>query len=843
MAEALRLLFVEDDEADVLLLVRELTQAGHTVDWRRVDSERDLRAAIDDGGWQVAVVDFVLPGFDGPAAVTILSELAPDVPAILISGIVGEERVAEAMHVGAQDFLLKDKPVRFVGAVLRELREHELRIAKAESDAALRSSEDRYRLLIENLPVVTYSAHPQGGDRLQIALVSGRVEALTGYAAKDFESAPFALSALVHPDDKARFDAAEAAAITEVVDLDYRIVLDDGTVKWVRDHTVPRFDDDGRTVEVYGVLEDVTESHSVADALRAEQREKDAILSGLSDIVLEHVDADLRIIWTNRQLTLGGRAEDYVGRYCYEAAQGASEACPGCIVVQAISTGEACHGEVPALNGRTKTVLMRANPLKDENGKVVSVVAASMDITGKRRAEEEARAMSERLELALASAKLGSYEWDVETGEVIANQRYYEMFGYSPGEMALDQASWDRQMHPDDLQIAAKALSAQLEGLPGSGESEYRMRHKDGHWVWVLNRGRVVERAEDGRALKVSGVHIDISARRFAEEALRESEERYRRIVETASEGVWVGDESYHTSFANGQMADMLGCSVESLMGLPVQQFIFPEDLPRFAETLPSAFFEDQRAELRLRRADGSELWVLASAAPIIDAEGRFRGASALCSDITEQRLTAQQLAAGAVRLQRTVEGAVAAMGSAVEMRDPYTAGHQRRVTRLAEAIACELGLDEQVVQGLRLASQVHDVGKIAVPAEILSKPGRLQSYEYQLVQAHSQVGHDILQSIEFDRPVAEIVLQHHERIDGSGYPLGLANGDILIESRILCVADTVEAMASHRPYRPALGLDKALEEIREGSGTRYDVDVVAACLTVCGSVGFSFGI
>jgi putative nucleotidyltransferase with HDIG domain len=176
-------------------------------------------------------------------------------------------------------------------------------------------------------------------------------------------------------------------------------------------------------------------------------------------------------------------------------------------------------------------------------------------------------------------------------------------------------------------------------------------------------------------------------------------------------------------------------------------------------------------------------------------------------------------------------------------MRDPYTAGHQRRVTRLAEAIACELGLDEEVVQGLRLASQVHDVGKIAVPAEILSKPGRLHSYEYQLVQAHSRVGHDILQSIEFARPVAEIVLQHHERIDGSGYPLGLTNGDILIESRILCVADTVEAMASHRPYRPALGLDKALEEIREGSGTRYDVDVVAACLKVCGSVGFSFGI
>jgi HD-GYP domain-containing protein (c-di-GMP phosphodiesterase class II) len=162
--------------------------------------------------------------------------------------------------------------------------------------------------------------------------------------------------------------------------------------------------------------------------------------------------------------------------------------------------------------------------------------------------------------------------------------------------------------------------------------------------------------------------------------------------------------------------------------------------------------------------------------------------------------------------------------------------------SRLAEAIARQLGLDEAVVQGLRLASEVHDVGKIAVPAEILSKPGHLRDYEYQLVQAHSRVGHDILQSIAFERPVAEIVLQHHERIDGSGYPLGLAGGDILIEARILSVADTVEAMASHRPYRPALGLDTALDEIRAGSDTRYDVDVVAACLKVCLSPDFSFG-
>ena len=838
-AEAVRLLFVDDDEADVLMLVRELTRAGHAVQWQRVDTERGLRAAIAGGDWHVAVVDFVLPGFDGLAAVTILSETVPDVPAIVVSGCVGEERVAEAMRTGAQDFLLKGSRDRFVGAVQRELREHELRLAKRQADAALRASEDRYRLLSENLPVVTYLARP-GDHGLGITLVSGRAEDLLGHAAQEFESDPFLLDHMVHPDDAAMFKGIDAASLTQAVDLDYRVVLGDGTVKWVRDHSAPRFDAEGRTIEVYGVLEDVTESHSTAAALRAAEKEKDAILSGVRDIVLEHIDCDMRIIWTNRHLTFGGRPGDYVGRHCYEAAHGRSEVCPGCVVRAAMSTGEAGDGEVAFDEDRT--VLYRASPLKDERGDVVGVVAAGIDITPRRRAEETARAMSERLELALASGQLGTYEWDITTDEILANERYYGMLGLAPGEVALGRAGWANLVHPDDRPAALKALDAELEGLVGPDEFEYRMRHKDGHWVWVIDRSRVVQRAADGRALKMSGVHIDISARRSAEGALRESEERYRHIVETASEGVWAADESYRVTFVNAQMAGMLRCSAESLIGRPIQEFVFPEDLPRVLELVPSAVLEGRRVEQRLRRADGTELWALVAVSPIIDGEGRIRGASALCSDITDQRRATEQLAAGALQLQRTVEGAVAAMGSAVEMRDPYTAGHQRRVTRLAEAIAHELGLDKAVVQGLRLASQMHDVGKIAVPAEILSKPGRLADNEYQLVQAHSRVGHDILQSIEFDRPVADIVLQHHERIDGSGYPLGLTGGDILIESRILAVADTVEAMASHRPYRPALGLDVALEEVRDGSGTRYDADVVAACLKVCGSAGFAFG-
>jgi len=181
-------------------------------------------------------------------------------------------------------------------------------------------------------------------------------------------------------------------------------------------------------------------------------------------------------------------------------------------------------------------------------------------------------------------------------------------------------------------------------------------------------------------------------------------------------------------------------------------------------------------------------------------------------------------------------------VASMVEKRDPYTAGHERRVTSLALAIARELDLDEVRYEGLGLAATIHDLGKVAIPSEILSKPGKLTSIEYQLIQTHAQVGYDILTkgTAEFPWPIKTIVHQHHERINGSGYPLGLSGPDLLIESRILSVADVVEAMASHRPYRAALGIEVALAEITRGQGTIYDSDVVTACLALFANKRFS---
>lgn len=190
---------------------------------------------------------------------------------------------------------------------------------------------------------------------------------------------------------------------------------------------------------------------------------------------------------------------------------------------------------------------------------------------------------------------------------------------------------------------------------------------------------------------------------------------------------------------------------------------------------------------------------------------------------------------------RQAMEGIVKAMALTVEMRDPYTAGHQRRVVDLGLAIAQKMGLAQHQQDGLSMAGLIHDVGKISVPAEILSKPGRITELEYLLIKTHPQVGYDILKSIEFPWPIADIVVQHHERLDGSGYPHGLVGQEIMLEARILAVADVVEAMASHRPYRPGLGIDKALEHIAENGGILYDAEVVKVCLEIFKDNGFKF--
>jgi len=201
--------------------------------------------------------------------------------------------------------------------------------------------------------------------------------------------------------------------------------------------------------------------------------------------------------------------------------------------------------------------------------------------------------------------------------------------------------------------------------------------------------------------------------------------------------------------------------------------------------------------------------------------------------DVTERKAAEKKVEEGYQKLKKILDDVINTLASIVEIKDPYTSGHQKRVALLAVAISRELGLDEEKIEVINTAALIHDIGKINLPASVLTRPGRLSKIEYDMVKTHSRLGYDMINHIEFPKPVSDIVLQHHERIDGSGYPQGLKGDEIIPEAKILAVADVVEAMISHRPYRPALGIGKAVEEIKKGREKLYDPRVVNACIKV----------
>jgi PAS domain S-box-containing protein/putative nucleotidyltransferase with HDIG domain len=246
--------------------------------------------------------------------------------------------------------------------------------------------------------------------------------------------------------------------------------------------------------------------------------------------------------------------------------------------------------------------------------------------------------------------------------------------------------------------------------------------------------------------------------------------------------------------------------------------------------------------EMNFTRKDGTEVVCETTVIPLRDERGTITAVCGVSHDITKHKQSEQELQRSYDKLRETLIVTVNSLASTVEMRDPYTAGHQRRVTTMACAIAEEMGFTEEQFDGLRLAGLVHDIGKITVPAEILNKPGRISEIEFNIIKTHPQAGYNLLKEIEFPWPVAQIVLQHHERLDGSGYPQGLKDGGIMPEAQILAVADVVEAMASHRPYRPALGIEVALEEIKKNRGVLYDPEVADVCQRLFIEKGFTLG-
>ena len=293
----------------------------------------------------------------------------------------------------------------------------------------------------------------------------------------------------------------------------------------------------------------------------------------------------------------------------------------------------------------------------------------------------------------------------------------------------------------------------------------------------------------------------------------------------------------------NSRFIELFGYTLEEIKGKNINSgIIHPPDKIEEGKDLDNKTLSKGcvNFETIRKKKDGTLFPVSLSGSPVI-VDGKSRGIIGMFADITERKKAEEQLKGSFKKLQKTMEDSIYSISLVTEARDAYTAGHQRKVSKLAVALAEEMGFPKDKVEGIKIAALIHDVGKINLPAEILSKPSKLNEMEFGLIKNHPKTGYDILKTIDFPWPIAGIVLQHHEKINGSGYPRGLKGDEILLEAKIIGVADVVEAMSSHRPYRPALGIDKALKEISQNRGIIYDLEVVNACLKLFKEKGFKF--
>jgi PAS domain S-box-containing protein/putative nucleotidyltransferase with HDIG domain len=460
-----------------------------------------------------------------------------------------------------------------------------------------------------------------------------------------------------------------------------------------------------------------------------------------------------------------------------------------------------------------------------EKHKVLRIYA--FDITKRKQAEEALLESEEKYRMIFNATGTAAMILEEDTTISLINSEFETLSGYSKEDVE-GKKSWQEfftKDYLDDMIRYHNLRRVDPDFAPKEYETEFITRKGDVR--------QVIDTVSMIPGTNQSIVFLlDISGIKQAERATKQGEEKFRTLFEEAPVGVGIS-RAGNTLMANQAYLGMFAyASVTELEGTPLLDQIAPQCRTQ-VEAIARGEEQGKEAPRAYEtvglRKDGSQFPLYIEAARIELPDGPAN--IGYFTDITERKRAEEKLAESFTKLTKTFEQTVESLSSIVEMRDPYTAGHQVRVAKLACEIASELGMSEEQVNAIRTAALIHDIGKIIVPTEILNKPGKLSVLERSFVEAHAQASYEILKTIEFTLPIVDIVMQHHEKLDGSGYPQGLSGDSILKETRVLTVADIVEAMASHRPYRPALPLKMALEEISSHRGTRYDADVVDACL------------
>jgi PAS domain S-box-containing protein len=513
------------------------------------------------------------------------------------------------------------------------------------------------------------------------------------------------------------------------------------------------------------------------------------------------------------------------------------------IVKSNILSSERYINPLRIVTGDEKIVYWQNSVIRDEAGNITHVISRGVDITDRGQLEKVLlRSEQEKLNILNSMMEPVVYQ-DLDHRILWLNNVALGSIADSVDKV-IGRKCYTIFHKRDEPCINCPTDRVKVTGKPSEGEiTLYNGRIFSAHAYPVFD--------EQKNIIGILDISNEITEQKRAELKLRETERRYHLLADNVADVIVVLDMELNLTYISPSACAVFGFEYDEMFSMTVEDVLPPDQFKIINGVLQKEIakaakkqgemFSSETMVVEVYKKDHTTIPMEVRVSFLRDEKGIPIGILGVARDISERKKAEQDLIKSYEKLERALESSVRSMATIGEMRDPYTAGHQRRVTQLAVAIAREMKLPEETVNSIRIASIIHDIGKISVPAEILSKPGKLNEMEFNMIKNHPQMSYDILSTIEFLYPIAEIVYQHHERINGSGYPRGLKGDEIYMEARVLMVADVVEAMASHRPYREALGIDKALEEIIKNRGVLYDEQVVDTCVALFREKGFEF--
>ena len=720
---------------------------------------------------------------------------------------------------------MKNNLSRLCPAVTRELAEAEVRNKQRQAEEALQESEGKYRNLVERASDGICIA--QEGT---IHYANTRLAQMAGYSVEEVIDKPF-------------IDYFTLEEVPKVLDR-YKRRMAGQSVTPVYETVLRQKNGSRVDVEVnagiityegkpadFVLVRDITERKR-AEALLLENEQHYRTMfenTGTSMILIEE---DMTISMANREFARnsGYSIDEINGRMKWTEIVHPDDLRR---MVEQHRLRRESQGS--ALPGYELRYITKTGDLRDALLSIQLIpgtkksVASVIDITDRKQMEKKLMNSEEKFRTLAESSPFAIM---VHQGDywIYANRAAVEISGYTEEEL-YSMRFWDF-VHPDHKNMGKQIGLDRQQGKVVPRDYELKIITKNGAEKWVSLTGNKIQYEDKPTAL-ISVT--DITERKLAEKELHKSEEKYRSLVENAQEGIFQSTAEGHHITVNQAFANILGYEspeevIATITDISHQVYVHPDDRIKILQIIEKEG-SVKGYEAEFYKKDGSKTWVSINMHAVRDEEGHLLYYQGIDQDVTEKKNMETERQQNIERLKKSLGATINAMAVTVETRDPYTAGHQRRVADLALAISVEMNLKREQIDSIRMASMIHDIGKISIPSEILSKPSKLTNLEFDLIKTHSQSGYDILKDIEFPWPLADFVLQHHERMNGSGYPRNLKGDEIFLEALIMAVADVVEAMASYRPYRPALGIELALEEIEKNKGILYDDAVVNACL------------